>query len=63
MELEKNVIDNEKLEDAEVREEGEKVDKNELAKRIKEQEEKNKQFKEYREKQMKENTLLYLEEQ
>ena len=54
-ELEKNVIDNEKLEDAEVREEGEKVDKNELAKRIKEQEEKNKQFKEYREKQMKEN--------
>ena len=38
-ELEKNVIDNEKLEDAEVREEGEKVDKNELAKRIKEQEE------------------------
>ena len=45
-ELEKNVIDNEKLEDAEVREEGEKVDKNELAKRIKEQEEKNKQFKE-----------------
>ena len=54
-ELEKNLIDNVKLEDAEVREEGEKVDKNELAKRIKEQEEKNKQFKEYREKQMKEN--------
>ena len=54
-ELEKNVIDNVKLEDAEVRDEGKKVDKNELAKRIKEQEEKNKQFKEYREKQMKEN--------
>ena len=53
-ELEKNLIDNVKLEDAEVRE-GEKVNKNELAKRIKEQEEKNKQFKEYREKQMKEN--------
>ena len=53
-ELEKNVIDNVKLEDAEVRD-GEKVNKNELAKRIKEQEEKNKQFKEYREKQMKEN--------
>ena len=33
----------------------EKKNKNELAKRIKEQEEKNKQFKEYREKQMKEN--------
>ena len=54
-ELEKNLIDNVKLEDAEVRDEGEKVNKNELAKRIKEQEEKNKQFREYREKQMKEN--------
>ena len=54
-ELEKNLIDNVKLEDAEVREGEEKLNKNELAKRIKEQEEKNKQFKEYREKQMKEN--------
>ena len=54
-ELEKNLIDNVKLEDAEVREGDEKLNKNELAKRIKEQEEKNKQFKEYREKQMKEN--------
>ena len=54
-ELEKNLIDNVKLEDAEVREGEEKMNKNELAKRIKEQEEKNKQFKEYREKQMKEN--------
>ena len=53
-ELEKNLIDNVKLEEDEVRE-GEKVNKNEMAKRIKEQEEKNKQFKEYREKQMKEN--------
>ena len=54
-ELEKNLIDNVKLEEGEVRDEGEKVNKNELAKRIKEQEEKNKQFKEYREKQMKQN--------
>ena len=54
-ELEKNLIDNVKLEDAEVREGEEKLNKNELAKRIKEQEEKNKQFKVYREKQMKEN--------
>ena len=53
-ELEKNLIDNVKLDEDEVRE-GEKVNKNEMAKRIKEQEEKNKQFKEYREKQMKEN--------
>ena len=54
-ELEKNVIDNVKLENDEVKNEGERVNKNELAKRLKEQEEKNKQFKEYREKQMKEN--------
>ena len=37
-ELEKNLIDNVKLEDAEVREGEEKLNKNELAKRIKEQE-------------------------
>ena len=53
-ELEKNLIDNVKLEDDEARY-GEKIDKKEFVKRIKEQEEENKKFKEYRERQMKEN--------
>ena len=53
-ELEKNLIDNVKLEDDEARY-GEKIDKKEFVKRIKEQEEENRKFKEYRERQMKEN--------
>ena len=53
-ELEKNMIDNKKLEDAEVKK-IETLDKEEMEKKMKEQEEENKKFKEYREKQMKEN--------
>jgi len=52
--LEKNMIDNKKLEDAEVKR-SKTLDKEELEKKKKEQEEENKKFKEYREKQMKEN--------
>ena len=52
--LEKNMIDNKKLEDAEVKR-SKTLNKEELEKRKKEQEEENKKFKEYREKQMKEN--------
>ena len=53
-ELEKNMIDNKKLEKAEVQIK-KSLTKEELEKRMKEQEEENKKFKEYREKQMKEN--------
>ena len=53
-ELEKNMIDNKKLEKAEVKIK-KSLTKEELEKRMKEQEEENKKFKEYREKQMKEN--------
>ena len=52
--LEKNMIDNKKLEDAEVKR-SKTLNKEEIEKRKKEQEEENKKFKEYREKQMKEN--------
>ena len=54
-ELEKDLIDNVKLEDDEARYGEEKIKKKEFVKRIKEQEEENRKFKEYREKQMKEN--------
>ena len=53
-ELEKNMIDNEKLEKAEVKLE-KSLSKDELEKMMKEQEEENRKFKEYRERQMKEN--------
>ena len=52
--LEKNLIDNKKLEDAEVKR-SKTLNKEEIEKKKKEQEEENKKFKEYREKQMKEN--------
>ena len=54
-ELEKDLIDNVKLEDDEARYGEEKIKKKEFVKRIKEQEEENRKFKEYRERQMKEN--------
>ena len=53
-ELEKNMIDNKKLEKAEFKRK-DSLTKEELEKKMKEQEEENKKFKEYREKQMKEN--------
>ena len=53
-ELEKNMIDNKKLEEAEVNIK-KSLSKDDLEKRMKEQEEENRKFKEYREKQMKEN--------
>ena len=53
-ELEKNMIDNKKLEKAEVNIK-KSLSKDELEKRMKEQEEENRKFKEYREKKMKEN--------
>ncbi len=56
-ELEKNMIDNKKLEKAEVNIK-KSLSKDELEKRIKEQEEENRKFKEYREKQMKENAEI-----
>ena len=52
--LEKNLIDNKKLEKAEVNIK-DSISKEEFEKRMKEQEEENRKFKEYREKQMKEN--------
>ena len=54
-ELEKDLIDNVKLEDDEARYGEEKIKKKEFVKRIKEQEEENRKFKDYRERQMKEN--------
>ena len=53
-ELEKNMIDNQKLEKAEINLK-KSLNKEELEKKMKEQEEENRKFKEYREKQMKEN--------
>ena len=53
-ELERNMIDNKKLENAEINIK-KSLSKDELEKRMKEQEEENRKFKEYREKQMKEN--------
>ena len=53
-ELEKNMIDNKKLENAEIKLK-DSLNKEELEKRMKEEEEENRKFKEYREKQMKEN--------
>ena len=53
-ELEQNLIDNKKLEKAEIKRK-DSLSKEELEKKKKEQEEENKKFKEYREKQMKEN--------
>ena len=58
-ELEKNLIDNKKLEKAEIKRK-DSLNKEELEKRMKEQEEENKKFKEYREKQMKENEEIEL---
>ena len=58
-ELEQNLIDNKKLEQQAVNkdndDEGDGVDKEEIQRRMKEQEEENKKFKEYREMQFKQN--------
>ena len=53
-ELEKNMIDNKKLENDEINLK-KSLSKEDLEKRMKEQEEENRKFKEYRERQMKEN--------
>ena len=56
-ELEKNLLDNKKLE---VSEQNASGDKEELKKKIKEQEEENKKFKEYREQQLKQSEEMEL---